>query len=97
MVAAGTVILAQLFPVLVLSDPARWVLAATTCLTMVGAAPLAFGQTDLKRLLAYSTISQVAVMLSALAAAPAAEGPGAGLLQLYSHAIFKSLLFLAIG
>lgn len=97
MVAAGTVILAQLFPVLVLSDPARWVLAATTCLTMVGAALLAFGQTDLKRLLAYSTISQVAVMLSALAAAPAAEGPGAGLLQLYSHAIFKSLLFLAIG
>ena len=58
---------------------------------------LAFGQSDLKRLLAYSTLSQVALMLSALAVAPADEGPGAGVLHLYSHAFFKALLFLAIG
>ena len=97
MVAAGTFVLSQLFPVLVLSEPARWVLAVSTAVTMVGGAILAFGQTDLKRLLAYSTISQIAVMLSALAAALPVDGSGAALLHLYSHAIFKALLFLSIG
>ena len=58
---------------------------------------LAFGQSDLKRLLAYSTISQIAIMLSALAAAPPQPGPDAGLLHLLSHAMFKALLFLAMG
>jgi NADH-quinone oxidoreductase subunit L len=97
MVAAGTFVLAQLFAVLVLSEPARWVLTVSTAVTMVGGAILAFGQTDLKRLLAYSTISQIAVMLSALAAAPPVDGSGSALLHLYSHAIFKALLFLSIG
>jgi NADH-quinone oxidoreductase subunit L len=97
MVAAGTFILAQLFDLLAAAGPARWVLALSTSISMVGAAVLAFGQSDLKRLLAYSTVSQVALMLSALAAAPAREGPGAGVLHLYSHAFFKALLFLAIG
>jgi NADH-quinone oxidoreductase subunit L len=64
---------------------------------MVWAAVLAFGQSDLKRLLAYSTLSQVAIMLSALAAAPAELGPGAGLSHLLGHAFFKALLFLAAG
>ena len=97
MVAAGTFVLAQLFDLLAASDGARWVLAVSTAVTMVWAALLAFGQSDLKRLLAYSTLSQVALMLSALAVAPADEGPGAGVLHLYSHAFFKALLFLAIG
>jgi NADH-quinone oxidoreductase subunit L len=97
MVAAGTFVLAQLFDVLVVADGARWLLAVSTAVTMVYAAVLAFGQSDLKRLLAYSTLSQVALMLSALAVAPADEGPGAGVLHLYSHAFFKALLFLAIG
>jgi NADH-quinone oxidoreductase subunit L len=97
MVAAGTFVLAQLFDLLAASDGARWVLAVSTSVTMVWAALLAFGQSDLKRLLAYSTLSQVALMLSALAVAPADEGPGAGVLHLYSHAFFKALLFLAIG
>lgn len=97
MVAAGTFVLAQLFDVLAASDGARWVLALSTAVTMVYAAGLAFGQSDLKRLLAYSTLSQVALMLSALAVAPVDEGPGAGVLHLYSHAFFKALLFLAIG
>jgi NADH-quinone oxidoreductase subunit L len=97
MVAAGTFVLAQLFDVLAAADGARWLLAASTAVTMVYAAVLAFGQSDLKRLLAYSTLSQVALMLSALAVAPAHEGPGAGVLHLYSHAFFKALLFLAIG
>ncbi|MFC8501135.1 NADH-quinone oxidoreductase subunit L [Pedococcus sp. NPDC057267] len=97
MVAAGTFVLAQLFDVLVASGGARWLLAVSTAVTMVYAAVLAFGQSDLKRLLAYSTLSQVALMLSALAVAPRAEGPGAGVLHLYSHAFFKALLFLAVG
>jgi NADH-quinone oxidoreductase subunit L len=97
MVAAGTFVLAQLFEVLAVDGAARWLLALTTSVTMVWAALLAFGQSDLKRLLAYSTLSQVALMLSALAVAPVEEGPGAGTLHLYSHAFFKALLFLAIG
>ncbi len=97
MVAAGTFVLAQLFPILVLSSPTRWLLAVSTALTMVLSAVTAFGQSDLKRLLAWSTVSQVAIMLSALAVAPAVTGPGAAVLHLYAHAFFKALLFLTIG
>jgi NADH-quinone oxidoreductase subunit L len=97
MVAAGTFLLARLFPIFVLSDPARLALAVITAVTMVGAAIIAFGQSDLKRMLAYSTLSQIALMLSALAVAPASVGAGPGVLHLLSHAMFKALLFLAIG
>jgi NADH-quinone oxidoreductase subunit L len=97
MVAAGTVVLAGFFPILAVSQTPRWVLGIAVSLTMLLAAVLAFAQSDLKRLLAWSTVSQVGVMLSALAAAPPDAGPDAGLFHLWSHAIFKALLFLAIG
>lgn len=97
MVAAGTVVLAGLFPLLADSPSARWVLGLAASVTMLLAAVLAFAQSDLKRMLAWSTVSQVAIMLGAVAAAPAAAGPDAGLLHLWSHALFKSLLFLAVG
>jgi len=97
MVAAGTVVLAGLFPLLAVSQTPRWVLGVAVSVTMLLAAVLAFAQSDLKRLLAWSTVSQVGVMLSALAAAPPAAGPDAGLFHLWSHALFKALLFLAIG
>ncbi|MEO7069185.1 MAG: proton-conducting transporter membrane subunit [Nostocoides sp.] len=97
MVAAGTFVLAQLFPILVLSTPARMLLAISTAVTMVLGAITAFGQSDLKRLLAWSTVSQVAVMLSALASAPIDKGSAAGVLHLYAHAFFKALLFLTIA
>lgn len=97
MVAAGTVVLAQLFEVLVIADGARWLLGASVAVTMVGGAVLALGQSDLKRLLAWSTVSQVAIMLSVLATSTKAFGPDPGLFHLWSHAIFKSLLFLTIG
>ena len=97
MVAAGTVVLAQLFDVLVLADGARWLLGIATAVTMVGAAVLALGQSDFKRLLAWSTVSQVAIMLSALATATVEVGPDPALFHLWSHAVFKSLLFLTIG
>jgi NADH-quinone oxidoreductase subunit L len=97
MVAAGTFVLARLFDIFVLSDPARLVLAVITAVTMVGAAVIAFGQSDLKRMLAYSTLSQIAIMLSALAVAPATLGAGPAVFHLLSHAMFKALLFLSIG
>ncbi|HET6967714.1 MAG TPA: NADH-quinone oxidoreductase subunit L, partial [Ornithinibacter sp.] len=97
MVAAGTVVLAGLFPLLAVSQTPRWVLGISVSVTMLLAALLAFAQSDLKRLLAWSTVSQVGVMLSALAAAPLEAGPDAGLFHLWSHAVFKALLFLAMG
>ena len=97
MVAAGTVVLAGLFPLLAVSQTPRWVLGLSVSVTMLLAALLAFAQSDLKRLLAWSTVSQVGVMLSALATAPPGAGPDAGLFHLWSHAIFKALLFLAMG
>jgi len=97
MVAAGTFVLARFFPIFALAGPARVVLAVITAVTMIGAGVLAFGQSDIKRLLAYSTVSQIAMMLSALAVAPVALGAGPAVLHLLSHAMFKALLFLAVG
>jgi NADH-quinone oxidoreductase subunit L len=82
-------------------DGVRWdfqpVLGVVAVLTMLTGAVLAVTQTDLKRLLAYSTLSQVAIMLSALAAAPRELGPVAGISHLIGHAFFKALLFLGAG
>jgi NADH-quinone oxidoreductase subunit L len=68
-------------------------------ISMVGAALAALAQDDLKRLLAYSTISQVAYMLAGVAVTQdAGEGQlGPGIFHLLSHAAFKALLFLAAG
>jgi NADH-quinone oxidoreductase subunit L len=96
MVAAGAYVVARLLPVFAMSPGARDVLAAIACVSMLGAALAAYGQVDLKRLLAYSTISQVAYMLAALAIAPAG-GEGAGVAHLLAHAGFKALLFLSAG
>ena len=97
MVAAGTYVIARLFSLYAGHDGARTLLAVLTAVTMVYAALLALAQTDLKRMLAYSTLSQIAIMLSALAAAPAELGPGAGISHLIGHAFFKALLFLGAG
>ncbi|GGK82259.1 NADH-quinone oxidoreductase subunit L [Ornithinimicrobium pekingense] len=97
MVAAGTVVLTHLFEILTLSGTARLVLAVLATVTMLGAAAMAFAQADLKRLLAWSTVSQVALMLAALAAATPQTGPDAAAQHLIAHAWFKALLFLAAG
>lgn len=97
MVAAGTVVLSQLLPLLLRADAARALLAVSVALTMLLAALCALVEPDLKRLLAWSTVSQVGVMLAPLAAAGAGPSAGAALGHLYGHAIFKSLLFLAVG
>ncbi|GAA1163702.1 NADH-quinone oxidoreductase subunit L [Ornithinimicrobium humiphilum] len=97
MVAAGTVVLLHLFELLAISDTARLLLAVLASVTMLGAAALAFAQADLKRLLAWSTVSQVALMLAALAAATPQTGPDAAAQHLLAHAWFKALLFLSAG
>jgi NADH-quinone oxidoreductase subunit L len=97
MVAAGTVVVSRLFPLYADSDGARLVLAVLAAATAVYSAVLAFTQADVKKLLAYSTMSQVALMLGALAAAPVADEGRAGLEHLTGHAVFKALLFLAAG
>ncbi len=98
MVAAGTYVVARLHPLFAVDDTARIVLGVLAGLTMVWAALLAFAQSDVKRMLAYSTLSQVAIMASALAfVLSPGESPGLALGHLFSHAMFKSLLFLAVG
>lgn len=97
MVAAGTVVLAQLRLLLALAPGAQWLLAISVAVTMLLGAVLAIGQSDLKTLLAWSTVSQVAIMLAPLAVAADVEGSAAALFHMYSHALFKALLFLTIG
>lgn len=97
MVAAGTVVLAGLLPLLQIDDIARTVLAIAVAVSIVGGSILAFAQADLKRLLAWSTVSQVGVMLAGLSMIPIALGPDAVMAHLTSHALFKTLIFLAVG
>ncbi|MGN6302260.1 MAG: NADH-quinone oxidoreductase subunit 5 family protein [Angustibacter sp.] len=97
MVAAGGVVLARLLPLLGHAPAARATLAVVTAVTMLGAALVALVQTDLKRVLAWSTISQVAYLLAALAVVPVALGPASSVVHLLSHAGFKALLFLSAG
>ena len=97
MVAAGVYLVARLLPLFLAADGALDVAAVMASITMLGAALAALAQDDLKRLLAWSTISQVAYMLAGVAVArePGATGPGA--FHLLSHAGFKALLFLSAG
>ena len=97
MVAAGTVVLAQLFPLLQAATTARMLLAVLVSITIILAALLAFAQPDIKRLLAWSTVSQVGLMLAALTVVPDTSGPDAAIMHLISHAWFKALLFLTVG
>jgi NADH-quinone oxidoreductase subunit L len=93
MVAAGVFLVARLDSVFLLSPPALAVLAVVAAVTMTLAALAALAQDDYKRVLAWSTSSQLAYMLGALAVG----GYTAGLFHLLSHAAFKALLFLGAG
>jgi NADH-quinone oxidoreductase subunit L len=93
MVAAGVYLVARLLPVLRLSPVAQAVLAVLAAVTMLLAALFALAQDDLKRLLAWSTVSQLAYMFGALAVG----GYAAGVFHLMSHGAFKALLFLCAG
>ncbi|GAB6901205.1 NADH-quinone oxidoreductase subunit 5 family protein [Kineosporia succinea] len=104
MVAAGVFLAARLLPLYLTVPGVLQTGAVLASISMVGAALAALAQTDLKRLLAYSTISQVAYMLGAVCVAYGRDteaDPTAlaapGVLHLLSHGAFKALLFLAAG
>ncbi|KNX39148.1 hypothetical protein VV01_02840 [Luteipulveratus halotolerans] len=97
MVAAGTVVLARLLPLVQHTEPARLALVVLAGVTAVVAAVLAFLQQDLKKLLAWSTVSQVGIMLTALGVLPTGTPPDTAIAHLLGHAMFKALLFLMIG
>jgi NADH-quinone oxidoreductase subunit L len=93
MVAAGVYLLARLLPVFEPSQVAMTTLAVVAAVTMLLAALFAVAQTDLKRALAWSTVSQLALMFAALSTGDA----DAGITHLVSHGAFKALLFLGCG
>jgi NADH-quinone oxidoreductase subunit L len=93
MVAAGIFVLARLYPVFLAAPAALTVLGVIACITMLGAALAALADDDLKRVLAWSTVSQLAYMAAGLAVG----GWTASVYHLLTHAAFKALLFLAAG
>ncbi len=93
MVAAGVFLLARLLPVYATSDVAMTTLAVVAAVTMLTAAVFALVQSDLKRALAWSTVSQLAIMFAAVAVANGT----AAIDHLVSHGVFKALLFLGCG
>jgi len=93
MVAAGVFLVARTFPLYLSAPAALTTLALVASLTMIISATYALFTNDLKRVLAWSTVSQLAYMFGALAVGAYA----AGVLHLLAHGAFKALLFLAAG
>jgi NADH-quinone oxidoreductase subunit L len=93
MVAAGVFMVARLYGIFSASPAALTVVAALGAFTALFAASIALTQNDIKRVLAYSTLSQLGFMMLALGVG----GYSAGLFHLTTHAAFKSLLFLCAG
>ena len=93
MVTAGVYMVARLHVLFSFSGTALVVVGLTGAVTAVYAATMGFVQTDIKRVLAYSTISQIGFMFIGLGVGAYA----AGIFHLMTHAFFKSLLFLAAG
>jgi len=93
MVAAGAFLLARLAPIFAAAPAVAGVTAAIGLATAIFGAVCALAQTDTKKLLAYSSISQIGFMVLALGLG----APGAAMAHFVIHAFFKSLLFLAAG
>lgn len=91
MVAAGVFLLGRVYPLF--TDTELTVLAVIGCFTAFMAATIALTQNDLKRVLAYSTISQLGYMILAMGVG----AYGSSLFHLATHAFFKCLLFLVAG
>ncbi|MDX3000926.1 NADH-quinone oxidoreductase subunit L [Kribbella solani] len=96
MVAAGVFLIARLYNVFSASRTTLTVLAIVACVTMLFAALCASAAVEVKRVLAWSTVSQLAIMFSALSLGTA-DGRHAALFHLVTHAAFKGLLFLCAG
>ena len=93
MVAAGVYMLCRVYPLLLLSGAGMNLIAIIGCFTAIFAALIAVQQNDIKRILAYSTLSQLGYMVMAVGCG----GPDAAMFHLTTHAFFKALLFLAAG
>ena len=91
MVAAGVYLVGRTYPLF--TPEARLVIAYTGGITLFVAATIALVMTDIKKVLAYSTVSQLGYMMLALGVG----GWVAGLFHLVTHAFFKALLFLGSG
>ena len=93
MVTAGVYLIARMHPLFEQAPIAADVGAIIGCLTLLVAATIGLVVTDLKRVIAYSTMSQIGYMIMAVSSAAYA----AGMFHLMTHAFFKALLFMAAG
>ncbi len=93
MVTAGVYLVARSAPLYVAAPAAQFVVATVGAATALFAATIAVGQYDIKKVLAYSTISQLGFMVAAVGMGAFA----AGMFHLVTHAFFKALLFLSAG
>ncbi len=93
MVTAGIFMVARMSPLFELSETARSVVLVIGAITTLFMALIAVTQYDIKRVVAYSTLSQLGYMTTALGASAYA----AGMVHLMTHAFFKALLFLGAG
>jgi NADH-quinone oxidoreductase subunit L len=93
MVTAGVYLVTRSAPIYTLSHDAQYIVATLGAVTALFAATIAVGQYDIKKVLAYSTISQLGFMVAAVGMGAF----GAGMFHLITHAFFKALLFLSAG
>jgi NADH-quinone oxidoreductase subunit L len=93
MVTAGVYLIARMHPLFELAPSAADVGAVIGCVTLLVAGTIAIAVTDLKRVIAYSTMSQIGYMIMGVSSGAYA----AGLFHLMTHAFFKALLFMAAG
>ena len=100
MVTAGVYLIARSMPLFTLAPGVLALVSVTGCATALLAASIAVTQNDLKRVMAYSTVSQLGYMFMALGAGVgnvAQLAVVAAMFHLFTHAFFKALLFLASG
>ena len=93
MVTAGVYLIARMHPLFERAPAAQDVGAVVGCATLLIAATIALVQTDIKRVIAYSTMSQIGYMIMGVSVGAYA----AGLFHLMTHAFFKALLFMGAG
>lgn len=101
MVVAGVYLVARLFPLYLMEETSLVIITVVGALTAFYAAMVACTQVDIKRVLAFSTISQIAFMMVSLGVARPEIHHGLGymasMFHLFTHAMFKALLFLGAG
>ncbi len=93
MVTAGVYLIARTHPLFELAPTAADISAAIGAITLIFAASVALVVTDLKRIIAYSTISQIGYMIMGVSIA----AYSAGMFHLMTHAFFKALMFMSAG